>query len=33
MAQGKNQLYKILLDFYNEKINKKNELFNEILKI
>lgn len=32
MAQGKNQLYKILLDFYNEKINKDNELFSEILK-
>ena len=32
MAQGKNQLYKILLDFYNEKINKENELFSEILK-
>ncbi len=24
MAQGKNQLYKILLDFYNEKINNNN---------
>ena len=32
MAQGKNQLYKILLDFYNEKINVNNELFNDILK-
>ena len=32
MAQGKNQLYKILLDFYNEKINENNELFREILK-
>ncbi|WP_455538841.1 B12-binding domain-containing radical SAM protein [Terrisporobacter sp.] len=32
MAQGKNQLYKILLDFYNEKINKENELFSEVLK-
>lgn len=32
MAQGKNQLYKILLDFYNEKINKNNDLFSEILK-
>ena len=32
MAQGKNQLYKILLDFYNEKINKNKDLFNEILK-
>lgn len=32
VAQGKNQLYKILLDFYNDKINDKNELFNDILK-
>ncbi|MCC3869428.1 B12-binding domain-containing radical SAM protein [Terrisporobacter mayombei] len=32
MAQGKNQLYKILLDFYNDKINKYNDLFSEILK-
>ena len=32
MAQGKNQLYKILLDFYNEKINVNSELFNDILK-
>lgn len=32
VAQGKNQLYKILLDFYNEKINKNNDLFNDILK-
>ncbi|MFR2315877.1 DUF4080 domain-containing protein, partial [Terrisporobacter sp.] len=32
MAQGKNQLYKILLDFYNEKINENKDLFNEILK-
>lgn len=32
MAQGKNQLYKILLDFYNEKINTNNDLFNQILK-
>ena len=31
-AQGKNQLYKILLDFYNSVINKDNELFNDILK-
>ncbi len=32
MAQGKNQLYKILLDFYYETINLNNELFNDILK-
>ena len=32
VAQGKNQLYKILLDFYNTAINKDNELFNDILK-
>ena len=32
VAQGKNQLYKILLDFYNESINKNNNLFNDILK-
>ncbi len=32
MAQGKNQLYKILLDFYCENINENNELFNEVLK-
>jgi hypothetical protein len=32
VSQGKNQLYKILLDFYNEKINVDNKLFNEILK-
>ena len=32
VAQGKNQLYKILLDFYNESINKNNDLFNDILK-
>ncbi|RDY24136.1 DUF4080 domain-containing protein [Romboutsia maritimum] len=32
MAQGKNQLYKILLDFYYEKINVDNEIFNDILK-
>lgn len=31
VAQGKNQLYKILLDFYNESINKNNDLFNDIL--
>lgn len=31
-SQGKNQLYKILLDFYNEKINKDNEIFNDIVK-
>ena len=32
MAQGKNQLYQILLDFYNDKINKDNDLFSEIVK-
>ncbi len=32
MSQGKNQLYKILLDFYTEKINKNTELFTEIIK-
>lgn len=32
MSQGKNQLYKILLDFYTEKINKNIELFTEIIK-
>lgn len=32
MAQGKNQLYKILLDFYNEKINVDKDIFNDILK-
>jgi radical SAM superfamily enzyme YgiQ (UPF0313 family) len=32
VAQGKNQLYKILLDFYCECINKDNDLFNDILK-
>lgn len=32
MSQGKNQLYKILLDFYTEKINKNVELFTEIIK-
>lgn len=32
LAQGKNQLYKILMDFYNEKINIDNEVFNDILK-
>ncbi|MCC0653350.1 B12-binding domain-containing radical SAM protein [Clostridioides sp. ES-S-0005-03] len=32
LAQGKNQLYKILLDFYNEKINIDNDVFNDILK-
>ena len=32
VAQGKNQLYKILLDFYYEVINENNEIFNEILK-
>ena len=32
MSQGKNQLYKILLDFYVDKINKNVELFTEIIK-
>lgn len=32
MSQGKNKLYKILLDFYTEKINKNIELFTEIIK-
>ncbi|HGM3457225.1 TPA: B12-binding domain-containing radical SAM protein [Clostridioides difficile] len=32
LAQGKNQLYKILMDFYNEKINIDNDVFNDILK-
>lgn len=32
VAQGKNALYKILLDFYNEKINVNNEVFNDVLK-
>ncbi|GAA0710391.1 B12-binding domain-containing radical SAM protein [Paraclostridium ghonii] len=32
MSQGKNQLYKILLDFYVQKINKNIELFTEIIK-
>lgn len=32
MSQGKNQLYKILLDFYTEQINKNIELFTEIIK-
>lgn len=32
MSQGKNQLYKILLDFYIQKINKNIELFTEIIK-
>ncbi|WP_284693914.1 B12-binding domain-containing radical SAM protein [Paraclostridium ghonii] len=32
MAQGKNQLYKILLDFYVQKINENIELFTEIIK-
>ena len=32
MAQGKNQLYKILLDFYEEKINENNQIFREIVK-
>lgn len=32
MSQGKNQLYKILLDFYIEKVNKNIELFTEIIK-
>ncbi|MEF9991200.1 MAG: B12-binding domain-containing radical SAM protein [Romboutsia sp.] len=32
MAQGKNQLYKILLDFYNDKIGVNIDEFNDILK-
>lgn len=32
MSQGKNQLYKILLDFYLEKININSDLFKEIIK-
>lgn len=32
MSQGKNQLYKILLDFYIKNINKNIDLFTEILK-
>ncbi|NJJ34256.1 B12-binding domain-containing radical SAM protein [Clostridioides difficile] len=32
LAQGKNQLYKILMDFYNENINMDNDVFNDILK-
>ncbi|CEO28205.1 B12-binding domain-containing radical SAM protein [Paraclostridium sordellii] len=32
MSQGKNQLYKILLDFYLEKINIDSDLFKEIIK-
>ena len=32
VAQGKNALYKILLDFYEEKINVDNDIFNDILK-
>ncbi|WP_107571946.1 B12-binding domain-containing radical SAM protein [Clostridioides difficile] len=32
LAQGKNQLYKILMDFYNEKINIDNDVFNDVLK-
>lgn len=32
LAQGKNQLYKILMDFYNENINTDNDVFNDILK-
>ncbi|MCC0682843.1 B12-binding domain-containing radical SAM protein [Clostridioides sp. ZZV14-6345] len=32
LAQGKNQLYKILMDFYNEEINIDNDVFNDILK-
>lgn len=31
-GQAKNQLYKILLDFYTYKIGKNTELFNDILK-
>lgn len=32
MSQGKNQLYKLLLDFYLEKININSDLFKEIIK-
>lgn len=32
LAQGKNQLYSILLDFYKEKIGENYDLFMEILK-
>ncbi|GAA0105975.1 B12-binding domain-containing radical SAM protein [Paraclostridium sordellii] len=32
MSQGKNQLYKILLDFYLDKINVNSDLFKEIIK-
>ena len=32
LAQGKNQLYSILLDFYKEKIGENYDLFIEILK-
>ncbi len=32
IAQGKNQLYSILLDFYKEKIKEKVDLFKECLK-
>ncbi|NMS90890.1 B12-binding domain-containing radical SAM protein [Clostridioides difficile] len=32
LAQGKNQLYKILIDFYNQNINVDNDVFNDILK-
>lgn len=32
MSQGKNQLYKILLDFYEFKINKNLEIFRDVLK-
>ncbi|MEG1312142.1 MAG: B12-binding domain-containing radical SAM protein [Romboutsia sp.] len=32
MAQGKNQHYKILLEFYKKKINIDNDMFNDILK-
>lgn len=31
-SQGKNQLYKILLDFYEFKINKNLEIFRDVLK-
>lgn len=31
-SQGKNQLYKILLEFYVEKVNVNNDLFREIVK-
>ena len=32
VAQGKNALYEILLDFYKENININNDVFNDVLK-